>query len=390
MNSLDFFVILAIFYFVTRVKVKSLVYISIGGLGLMVGYLFGLLLTAVAARSLGLGLATGILYLAVPLVLALAAGYLGHIAGSRIRMRVMITPFANADSKLAFPSKAVAALLSIYILSQTLPYIPFTNLQFVAQGSTLMFSTRKLLPESPLDSLARQIYPGEFSDITNPTDPHPVTFENIMEEADLQEVVDRVAPSVVKVVSEGCQYSPSGGRGTGFFVAPNYVLTNAHVVAGAVNIYIKTRDGSYPATPVYINDRKDTAVLFTMFMEGRPLEFAERTPAAADTEVFVMGYPGGGDLKTSRGKVLERGHYGFTDRSDLTHENTTGTDAKVIPGNSGSPLLNYEGEVLGLINSGSGELGIAIDSDYIEPIMEEATSKLITTKTGLCDVFDGL
>lgn len=125
--------------------------------------------------------------------------------------------------------------------------------------------------------------------------------------------------------------------GTGFVVAPRTVLTAAHVVEGEDNPRV-TIGGSVLTGKVIRRDSAMDLAIISIDEDQPVLRFAQNPPAVLD-QVFAFGNPLGGRTAVSRGIV-----------SDVDGVRIQ-TDAAVNPGNSGGPLINDSGEVVGLVIS---------------------------------------
>jgi hypothetical protein len=125
--------------------------------------------------------------------------------------------------------------------------------------------------------------------------------------------------------------------GTGFAVGPRTVLTAAHVVEGEDNPRVTIGDLALTGKVIRRDSAMDLAII--SIDEDQPvLRFASNPPAVLD-QVFAFGNPLGGRTAVSRGIV-----------SDIDGVRIQ-TDAAVNPGNSGGPLVNDSGEVVGLVIS---------------------------------------
>jgi serine protease Do len=213
--------------------------------------------------------------------------------------------------------------------------------------------------------------------------------------------VETVAPAVVSVQTETVERVPVdmfemmfGGRsgqraragiGSGFIVSPDGVIvTNAHVVSGASRITVALRDGTtYAATLVGEDDQNDLAVLR---VEARDLPVA-RIGTSADLLVgewsIAIGNPfgfvlGNTEPSVSVGVISAVGR-NITARSEGAgmYLDMVQTDAAINPGNSGGPLVNANGEVIGVNSSiyspsgGSVGLGFAIPIDRTMRIVDD-------------------
>ncbi len=146
----------------------------------------------------------------------------------------------------------------------------------------------------------------------------------------------------VRVRNVGCGFLATG---TGFAVDEHTLVTNAHVVANSRRLELSTYDGR--TFEVTASQRTTIADLAILHVE-EPLDafsiLALEDPALGDA-ITVVGYPGGGRLTTTSGVVLGE----TQDPLDGGAGTVLGTSAVVEPGSSGSPVLNADGQVVGVI-----------------------------------------
>ncbi len=148
------------------------------------------------------------------------------------------------------------------------------------------------------------------------------------------------------------------GIGAGFTVTDEQIITAAHVVTGARNIEVvlqSDKDNPRPASLIYIDEEKDVAILRSDTVGIRQFKLSSELPEVG-AEVFAIGSPIGAPV-LSKG-LFEGRAYGTT----LT------ASVPIAPGNSGGPLLNEIGDVIGLVQAVQIEepkLLIAADIDVI-------------------------
>jgi tetratricopeptide (TPR) repeat protein len=162
----------------------------------------------------------------------------------------------------------------------------------------------------------------------------------------LPDLVRRIKPSVVSVLTYDIKGEPLIS-GTGFFIRPGEVVTNMHVIRGARRVEIHTLDGkgrTYPVTgALAIDEEADLALLkVELPLERfRPLTFAGTLPEEGE-QVFVIGNPLRLEGSVSDGIVSA-----VREVPDLGR--IIQITAPVSHGNSGSPLLNMRGQVIGIV-----------------------------------------
>src|SRR5688572_9087726 len=137
------------------------------------------------------------------------------------------------------------------------------------------------------------------------------------------------------------------GEGSGFIVSPDgYILTNAHVVSDADEVTVRMTDRrEYPAKVVGVDTRSDVAVIK---IEGKNLpvvRLGDATKLRPGEWVVAIGSPFGFDNSVTAGIVSATGR---TMAGDQTGMMFIQTDVAVNPGNSGGPLFNLNGEVVGI------------------------------------------
>jgi len=183
------------------------------------------------------------------------------------------------------------------------------------------------------------------------------------------------------------------GQGSGFIFATRgnsaYILTNSHVVDNAQRIRVKLHDGrEYDAALQGTDPRSDIAVLKVEARGLTALKWGDSAKLEVGEWVVAMGNPFGLSHTLTTGVVSAKGRtsLGINDYEDFIQ-----TDAAINPGNSGGPLLNLDGEVVGMntaIFSRSGGhmgVGFAIPSNLARTIAEQllASGRVVRGYIGL-------
>jgi S1-C subfamily serine protease len=203
-----------------------------------------------------------------------------------------------------------------------------------------------------------------------------------------QEAVVDAASQTVKILGEGrsCEF---GLEGSGFAFAPERVMTNAHVVAGADSIQVGTSAGgrTYDATLVYFDPVMDLAVLEVPELPVKPLTFAAE--AERGENAAILGYPENGGLQTTPARVGEQmvasGRDIYGDGSVVRE--VLALRADVRPGNSGGPAVNRDGEVIGVVFAASvdrNNTGYAMTSRQVVNAVNEGLSSDREVDSGPC------
>jgi S1-C subfamily serine protease len=183
-------------------------------------------------------------------------------------------------------------------------------------------------------------------------------------------VVADAAPSVVKTraVSAACQKVLEG---TGFVVAPNRVMTGAHAVAGGDTFSISVGGQEHEATVVSFDPNVDIAILAVPDLAARPLTFADG-PAEAGADAVFLGYPGGGPFQAAAARIREVIELTGPDiyRTAQVRREVYVIRGQVLQGNTGGPLIDLKGEVLGVVfgmATDEKDVGFVLTADEVKP-----------------------
>jgi len=174
------------------------------------------------------------------------------------------------------------------------------------------------------------------------------------------------AVGLVQVQGEGGFGGPAQGEGSGFVYEGGYVVTNDHVVFSdtTVDVDVQYIGGEWTdATVVGTDFYSDLAVLeVDQVPDVEPLALSEELPVVGQ-EVLAIGNPVGLEGSMSQGIVSGVNRSISPDFHEFSYPNVVQTDAAVNPGNSGGPLVDMSGEVVGVVHATQGEnIGLAISS----------------------------
>lgn len=220
---------------------------------------------------------------------------------------------------------------------------------------------------------------AEVIGVTTPVTGPPIALDD----PELQ----RAAQSVARI--SGTAYSCGRSMtGSGFVAADGLVVTNAHVVAG-VDAPIVELPGGVAAEGrlVYLDPVDDLAVIAVRGLPTAPLALA--APAEPGTRAAVQGYPLGGPFTSGAAAVLSVGPVPVPDIYDqsVALREVYALDAEVRPGNSGGPLLDAEGEVIGVVFArgvDGDRRGYAMTSAEVRPALDGIDASSPTVASGRC------
>ncbi len=206
-------------------------------------------------------------------------------------------------------------------------------------------------------------------------------------------VYKTASKSIVEITVSSRSAGQLGGagaaqsQGSGFVLdKAGHIVTNQHVVDGAASISVKFGNGStYKATLVGADPSTDVAVIKIDAPASAlsPLQLADSSAVQVGDGVIAIGSPFGLDLSVTSG-IVSALHRQITSPNNFAIDDAIQTDAAINHGNSGGPLLNLEGRVIG-VNSqiesdggGSDGVGFAVPSNTVGSIAKQliATGKV--------------
>jgi S1-C subfamily serine protease len=211
--------------------------------------------------------------------------------------------------------------------------------------------------------------------------------------SDLTDVVAKATQSVVTITSQGTSRSrfspyavPTTGVGSGVVVsASGLILTNNHVVEGAQQLTVTTSDGQeLTATVVATDPTHDMAVIRATGGTLVPATLGDSAKIEVGQTALAIGSPLGEFTET-----VTRGIVSALDRAITVGDQQTGrsedltgliqTDAAINPGNSGGPLINEQGEVIGMNTAVAGSaqgIGFAIPINAAKQMIDQAAASV--------------
>jgi S1-C subfamily serine protease len=390
----------------TPVNLLDLLLIGLVALAGLSGFRRGALLQLLTYGGLLLGLIAGAV--AAPMLAslshdpstqaAIAAGTLlvfaglgdvaGWVVGARVRAAARSSRFSPADSAGGSLVAILAVLLSVWFVTLNLVNGPIPELSSEIRNSTIVRTLGQVLPQPPsvLAEVRQFLNRFDFPEVFTGFPPAPAGPVKPPTAGQAGRAFRAASASTVRVVGRAC------GRlqeGSGFVVAPDYVLTNAHVVAGVRTPQVQEQNGGdQPGTVVLYDPELDVALVRVARSPG-PVLHLLGTDAQRSARGAVVGYPGGGDLAGKaaavRGTIeaVGRDIYGNGTVTREVYE----LQSVIRPGNSGGPFVLVDGEVAGLVFAASTtdpEIGYALTSTEVLPSVRSGVGRTTPTPTGAC------
>ena len=306
-------------------------------------------------------------------VLALVGHSAATVAGQYLANRFRSPKVVGVDAGLGAVLQVVATMVVIWMLTVPLASTKPGQINDALRDSSLLAATSQVMPPvaarvpaylaQMLNESGMPVIPAPNATAQQPADNRPPNPNSIN-----SKMVEATRPSVVRVLGEAPQCERLL-QGTGFTAAPNTIITNAHVVAGTDKVTIETVAGVAEASVVYYNPQEDIAVLHSPELPLKPLEMP-REPVAPGTETVVMGFPESGPFSAEAGRVANRL---IIDGPDIYGATRIEREAYAVrgsirQGNSGGPMVDLNGKVLGVVFGQSMEdskLGYVLTNEQV-------------------------
>jgi S1-C subfamily serine protease len=322
---------------------------------------------------------------------ALGLIVLGNVIGSAIgrsaRRGVEEGPLSGLDRLLGALATGIAAALIASVVGVSVGQLGVPVLSRAIAGSTVLRTISTLTPD-PVEAWLAQVR-GVVIESGLPV----ITEALGIEDASIP-VIDAGSPeltqaaqSVVRITGNAiaCGVAQAG---SGFVVADDRVVTNAHVVAGVSEPVIESPDGqALPGSVVYFDAVDDLAVIAVPGLSAAPLPLGDT--ALAGTDAAVQGYPYGGPFSSGAAGVMSVRTTNVEDiygRSSSPREVYT-LAADIRQGNSGGPVLSLDGSVIGVVfarNADNSTVGYAMTMAELDPVAVQAASLGAPVSTGNC------
>jgi S1-C subfamily serine protease len=270
--------------------------------------------------------------------------------GGRAMSKALGTGFLSTLDRVAGAFVGAAqAILILWLAGGVIASGPFPTLSEIAQRSTALRVVDAFLPpptEIVLE-LGTLLDDSGLPDVFIGLEQLPAPEIDLPSDELAREIGEQAAASVLRVIADGCGQRASGSS---FVIAPEYLVTNAHVIVGADSIIVQNADRSFDAVPVLLDLELDVALLWANGLNAPELRFTGEEPRRGALGATV-GYPGGGDETVERATVAAA--Y-FATGLDVTEKERVTRRiielrSRVMPGDSGGPFVLEDGTVGGVV-----------------------------------------
>jgi S1-C subfamily serine protease len=356
--------------------------------GLVLGVIIGAALAPVLMDALKIADSTvrSLTAVLVLIVLGAIGSSVGYWVGEPIRLRLLARPQSGRIDSFAGAIFSALALLSVsWFLGLSLARVPAPQVSSAIQRSAVLRALDSVFPRPPaflarVEAIIAGVnFPAAFSGL-EPVAPSALPLPASVNTPGIQ----AAASETLKIRGFGC-----GGivYGSGFPVGPGMVLTNAHVVAGTQGTTVLSPNGrGLGARVVLFDPERDVAILYVPRLALIPLNEGSAHPG---TQGAAIGYPGGGGEQVKpavvNGQVQAEGRdiYG----QNLVVRSIWIMQADVQPGNSGGPLVDLDGNVVGVIFAAStsqpGQAYALTDAE-VQPDIDKAQGRTEAVSIGPC------
>ena len=320
----------------------------------------------------------------ITLVSILAFAALGEIAaraaGGALRRRLAGPASETMDGLGGAALGLVLSLVLVWAIGLfALQAPPLAGVQPAVKESRILQLLNERMPSELLTRAVAQLNP--LPQIRGPEADVAVPNGRLARDPE----VLAAGPRTVRVTSIACGY---GVEGSGWVAAPDLVVTNAHVVAGAAGTRVQPGGTGQRlrAEVVLFDERNDVAVLRVSRLRLDPMPLSAPHPGEATA---VLGFPENGPLniQPARTGSTQRVISGDAYNHGPVERTVTTFRVYVRPGNSGGPVVNGDGEVVATVfasRADSNDSGYGIPSQLVQRRLAAAAGRTDPVSTGAC------
>jgi S1-C subfamily serine protease len=364
--------------------------LSLGGF--VGGAVVAMFVAPVLLANMESGPQRSVIVLLAVILTAWVGQFLGAMVGGRLREGVPSGPLAGADHVAGAVAGLVAVSLVLWFVAGAVRGAPSPALSRTVGESKVIQAIDELVPsqftgvaDTFRDAVGDSTFPRVFAGV-GPERISPVSAPD--PQVLSSSAVVKARGSIVKITGEASSCG-RGQEGSGVIVSPQRVVTNAHVVAGVTNprVQVGGTGRRYPAKVVSFDPRRDLAVLSVPALRTAPLPLG--TDLRRGESAVVAGFPNDGPFRASAARVRSIVRASGEDiygRPGAVRE-VYSLYVKVQPGNSGGPVLNQAGQIVGIVFAKSLDdeaTGYALTLDESRAVIEAGARLRNQVSTGGC------
>ncbi|RRO15058.1 serine protease [Saccharopolyspora rhizosphaerae] len=392
MNWVDLLVVLLALLAAVSGARSGLVTALLSFVGVFVGAVVGLKLAPVVLADVQSPVARLAFGVGIVVLLVAFGETFGMWAGRELRDRITSPRIAGVDNALGSVLQFLAVLVVAWLVA-----LPFTSAsalpglaaavsrsQVLGAVNSVMPAQARALPNDLREMLGMSGFPEAlepFSEtpVAEIAPPDPALAGS--------EVVRKAQTSVVKIRGRATSCARAL-EGTGFVIAPQRVMTNAHVVAGTDRVAIEIGRGEFDAEVVMYKPDVDLAILEVPDLDAEAMSFAADAAEPGDGTI-ALGFPLDGPYTAAPGRIRERIRLrgpDIYDSSTVVRDVYT-VRGRVQSGNSGGPLVDPNGQVVGVVFGAAvddPETGFALTADEVADEVQAAPGLTTRVPTGSC------
>ena len=279
-------------------------------------------------------------------------------------------------------------MASASIVALTLGALPVTAQEVAPATTPAANSTEAPLTAPDTAARRQQVMPDSFADLVEKVSPAVVNINtsSVIEQptgpafpegspfSDLFREFGMPSPGQDSPFGQPDSPQRANALGSGFVISDDgFIVTNNHVIEGADEIEIEFKDGARRTAEVVGTDKQTDIALLKVDATGLPfVGFGDSDDARVGDWVLALGNPLGQGFSASTGIVSARGR-----ALTGTYDDFIQTDASINRGNSGGPLFNMDGEVIGVNtailspNGGSIGIGFSMASNVVGNVVQQ-------------------
>jgi S1-C subfamily serine protease len=391
-SVVDLILIVLIIMFAVNGYRQGFVVGALSFVGFFGGALVGLQLAPLVVEHVDSAFMRVAISLAAVFGLAVGGQALAAWAGTRLQSSINTPGGRRADNVGGVFVSVVALLLVAWMVAGPLGSSTIPSVNRAVRNSAIITGIDRVMPNQARvfynglrDTIASGAFPNVFGDLTptrarevSPPDPALVNSK----------AVALAQGAVVKITGS----APDCRRkieGSGFVFAAQHVMTNAHVVAGTQGpVTVQLGGTSRIGRVVFYDPEADLAVIYVPGLTATVLNWAPADASTGDNAV-VVGYPLNGPFAAVSARIRDKSDVRGPDiyNSQTVVRQVYSIRSTVRSGNSGGPLLDPNGALLGVIFAAAlddPETGFALTANVARPVADSNATKTDAVDTGAC------